>query len=36
MDAMARASSTDSSNDVLALIRAQEIVAMDAERTVVA
>jgi hypothetical protein len=36
MEAMARASSTEASNDVLAtVVRADEVVAMDAERTLV-
>jgi len=36
MEAMARASSTDAPNDVLAtVVRADEVVAMDAERTLV-
>jgi hypothetical protein len=36
MEAMARASSTEAFNDVLATsVRADEIVAMDAERTLV-
>ena len=36
MEAMARASSTEAFNDVLAtIVRADEVVAMDAERTLV-
>lgn len=36
MEAMTRASSTEASNDVLAtIVRAGEVVAMDAERTLV-
>jgi hypothetical protein len=36
MEAMARASTTEASNDVLATtVRADEVVAMDAERTLV-
>ena len=36
MEAMARASSTEAFNDVLAtIVRADEVVAMDAERTAV-
>jgi hypothetical protein len=36
MEAMARASSTEAFNDVLAtIVRAEEVVAMDAARTLV-